>query len=76
MRIAHEKSAPQFAYFSHSMAFFSFYCTHCAQIGHEFSVLFEQPPHYRAYILGLHVLTILAFVDIARIFYTVSKQQH
>gem|GEM_PF-3580775 len=58
------------------MAFFSFYCTHCAQIGHEFSVLFEQPPHYRAYILGLHVLTILAFVGIARFFYTVSKQQH
>lgn len=37
-------------------------------------VLFEQPPHYRAYLLGLHVLTILAFVDIARFFYTVSKQ--
>lgn len=55
---------------------FSFYCTHCAQIGHEFSILFEQPPHYRAYLLGLHVLTILAFVGIARFFYTVSKQKN
>lgn len=49
---------------------------HCVQNGREFFVLFEQPPHYRAYILGLHVLTILAVVDIARFFYTVSKQQH
>lgn len=76
MRIAHEKSAPQFAYFSHSRAFFSFYCTHCVQNGHEFSVLFEQPPYHRAYILRLQVVSAFAFVGIARFFYTVSKQQH
>ncbi len=31
---------------------------------------------HEAYILGLHVLTILAFVGIARFFYTVSKQKN
>ena len=39
MRIAHEKSAPQFAYFSHSRAFFSFYCTHCVQNASSWAVL-------------------------------------
>ena len=49
---------------------------HCVLNGHEFFVLFEQALHYTAYILRLQVLTILAFVGIARFFYTVSKQQH
>lgn len=42
----------------------------------SFFVLFEQPPHYRAYLLGLQVVSAFAFVGIARFFYTVSKQQH
>lgn len=76
MRIVHEKSAPRFAFFSHSRALFCFYCTHCVQNGHEFFVLFEQALHYTAYILGLQVLTTLAFAGIARFFYTVSKPKN
>jgi len=45
------------------------------QNGHEFSVLFEQPPYHRAYILRLQVVSAFAFVGIARFFYTVSKQK-
>ena len=48
---------------------------HCVQNSREFFILFEQPLHYTAYILRLQVLTILAFVGIARFFYTVSKQK-
>lgn len=39
----------------------------------SFFILFEQALHYTAYILGLQVLTTLAFAGIARFVYTVSK---